>query len=99
MSFEAINKRLNLYSCNILDLSVGEFISIENELNGKPMETLTIFRNIENNLVLNKEHRFFEHYKELAETYLPLNADDREQFKSICPNSIKNFINVLEVSY
>lgn len=98
MSYEIINEKLGVYSCNILDLTLEQaynFTKLWDD--GSSIETLTVFRNTNGELILNADHREFETFKKITVAYLMLPTDQRKELKkSMKTKSIIEVLNVLD---
>lgn len=94
MSCKVINKDFNLFSCNKEDVE-NEWIYAQPGYN---IDTLTIFYNPQTDkLILVEDARHFETLKLIAEEYLTLSCEQRNEFhNNHIPESIVGFMNVLK---
>lgn len=97
MSYEAVNKDLKIEACNIGDLTLDQVQSFlrlwgDNSF----IATLTLFLKKDGTVVLNKDNKEYEFYKELSCKYLGSNDEKREVFKDKAPECYRETLNTLE---
>lgn len=99
MSCKVINKDLNLFSCNKGDVE-NEWMDIRTDTYhaGYDIDGLTTFYNPQTDkLIIVKDAEHFEQLKHIAEGYLSLNSEQRNEFNNNnIPKSIEGFMNVLK---
>jgi hypothetical protein len=99
MSYEIINENLGVYSCNVSDLTLEQtkhFLELWND--GSTIGSVTVFFDNTGRIVLNKDHKKFEAYREITVDYLILPTDQRELLRdSMKAKKAKSIIEVLNV--
>lgn len=108
MSYELINRELNLWSCSISDLTTEQInYFLSKWTDGSAINSLTIFYEpLEDMIVINKDVTGFEQYLYIIEAYASLSHEQREEYKFYLheakfsseesKNSINKFIDVLD---
>lgn len=97
MSYEVIDKELKIEACNIGDLTldkVQSFLKLWGD--NSSIATLTLFLKKDGTVVLNKDNKEYEFYKELSCKYLGSNDEKREIFKEKVPECYRETLNTLE---
>ena len=100
--YEVINKELKLESCGIGDLTMDVVSGMLKQWDdGSSISTLTLFYLPKRDtIVLNRDNKGYETYREFAEVYLMCEEQEREEIKSKFKNDEKNgmreVINVLD---
>lgn len=95
--YEVIDEKLNLFACNIADLTVGQ-INCMLKLFGdnSAIGTLTLFYDRDcGRIVLNKDHAKYEFYLDLCREYLVADEDARAKVYEKCES--KEIIEALSV--
>lgn len=82
--YEAINKELGIKACSIGDLTMREMDGMLKQWNdGSSISTLTLFYDYkEDAIVLNRDNKNYDIYREFAERYLMCTEEEREEFRS-----------------
>ncbi len=108
MSYELINKDLNMWSCSISDLTMEQVdYFLCQWTDGSSISSLTIFYEpLEDKLVINKDIVGFEQYLYINKAYISLCYEQREEYKfylhetklssEASKNSINEFLGVLD---
>lgn len=108
MSYELINKDLNMWSCSISDLTTEQVdYFLCQWTDGSSISSLTIFYEpLEDKLVINKDIAGFEQYLYIIKAYISLSYEQREEYKfylhetkfssEASKNSINEFLGVLD---
>ncbi|GEM_PF-2342434 len=82
MSYELISERLQIYSCDITDLTSEQIESfLKGWEDGASIESLTVFFDDNANIVLNKESKFFEELRTFIPDYVVSSLDARQETK------------------
>lgn len=83
MNYQIINKELNIATCEIADLTIEQAQSfLDSWESGAKLGSLTMYVDkATNTLVLNRDHKNFELYLNLAEGYLASTEEKRKLFK------------------
>lgn len=80
-NYQLINEKYQIASCRIGDLSGEQAAAMLKQLSGDRLSALTAFYDrTEDMLVLNREHRFYEQYRRIAEQYIQSPVEARELF-------------------
>lgn len=97
MSYEVINKELQLDACNIGDLTM-DLTKMFLELWGgnSAISTLTLFLKDDGTVVLNKDRADYELYKDIAICFLGETEDYRKQMREKVPEGMLETLNTLE---
>lgn len=97
MSYEMINKELKIEACNIEDLTLEQVKGFSNLWNdNSSISTLTLFLKKDGTVVLNKDNKKYEFYKELSHKFLSLNNKGRETIKKEVKEGTKETVRLLE---
>lgn len=97
MAYETINKEQMIECCNIGDLTLDQVQSFLKLWGGSSsIATLTMFLKNDGTVVLNKDNKEYEFYKELSCRYLNSNDEKREIFKEKVPECYRETLNTLE---
>lgn len=97
MSYEMIDKELKIDACNIGDLTLDQvqsFLRLWGD--NSSIATLTLFLKEDGTVVLNKDNKEYEFYKELSCKYLSSSDEKREIFKEKAPECYRETLNTLE---
>ena len=100
MAYEVINKEQMREACDILDLTINQmqsFLKLWGD--NSSIATLTLFLKEDGTVVLNKNNREYEFYKELSCKYLSSSDEKREIFKEKAPECYKETLNTLESAF
>lgn len=99
MSYEIINENLGVYSCNVSDLTLEQtkhFLELWND--GSTIGSVTVFFDNTGRIVINKDHKKFEAYREIIVDYLILPTDQRELLRDLAKaKKAKSIIEVFNV--
>lgn len=97
MSYEMISKELKIEACNIEDLTLEQVKGFSNLWNdNSSISTLTLFLKKDGTVVLNKDNKKYEFYKELSHKFLSLNNKGRETIKKEVKEGTKETVRLLE---
>ena len=90
--YEVINEELKLESCGIGDLTMDVVSGMLKQWDdGSSISTLTLFYLPKRDtVVLNRDHKRYETYREFAEAYLMCEEREREKIRSKFKNDEKN---------
>lgn len=82
--YEVINEELGIKACGIGDLTMGAVEGMLRQWNdGSNISTLTLFYDYkEDAIVLNRDNKNYDTYREFAEAYLMASEEEREMFRS-----------------
>ncbi len=97
MSYEMISKELKIEACNIEDLTLEQvkgFLNLWN--NNSSISTLTLFLKKDGTVVLNKDNKKYEFYKDLCCKFLGSNNKEREMLKREVKECAMETIGTLE---
>lgn len=97
MCYEVINRELKIEACNIGDLTLDQvqrFLRLWGD--NSSIITLTMFLKNDGTVVLNKDNKEYEFYKELSYKFLSSNDEKREMFKEKVPECYRETLNTLE---
>lgn len=96
MSYQMVNEELKIASCCLAELTLGqvqEFLKHWNDC--KPIGTLTLFYDKDGTLVLNRDHKYYADFLEIAEGLLKLDLESAEEVAGKAPESLKENMNVI----
>lgn len=98
MIYKMENEELQIASCSIAGLTVKQAQRFAERLgNGASLGTIILFQEKESGLlVLNRDNKHFEKYKDIAEGYLSIGEEQRKELRSKAPESMKETLQVLE---
>ena len=98
--YKMINEELRIASCELKDLSVRETMSILAQFDGDTLETLNVFYNsTEDLIVLNSEHRNYQLILETCEMYLEADRETRNKIEdAVQEHTTSELIGVLDLS-
>lgn len=97
MSYQVINEQLGIQSCDIEDLSEETKAEYAKNYENEKIETLTMIYNPTTDiLTLNHNHKDFELFKLVAETYLDVSEEERRILRENIPDSISETIQMLD---
>lgn len=97
MSYEVISKENMIEACNVGDLTLDQvqsFLRLWGD--NSSIATLTLFLKKDGTVVLNKDNKEYEFYKELSCKYLNSSDEKREVFKEKAPECYRETLNTLE---
>lgn len=92
------NEDLQIASCSIADLTIQQVNSFLEQWNpGSSIGTLTLFYELKTGLlVLNRDNKYFEFYKTLAEKYMLASEAERRTLAEKAPESFKETFQILD---
>lgn len=94
--YELINQELGVYSCRILDLTLEQayfFTELWND--GSSIESLTVFNDEDGRIIINKDHKQFETFKDMVLDYMQLTEEEKEEIKTSIKS--KTFNSIFEI--
>lgn len=97
--YEVVNDELRIKACGLADLTaeqVSDFLKLWED--GAKIGTLTVFFESETgDLVLNKDNKLYDTYRELAEEYMGASPEVRKEIWEKCPiDGVKQALRVME---
>lgn len=100
MAYELINEELNVWSCCIADLTMEQVNSFLSQWEpGAKIGTLTVFSEkigeYDCRLVINRNNKNFELYKDLCCQFLRSEEIQRDELAEQCPESLHETLSVL----
>lgn len=96
MSYQMVNEELKIASCCLAELTLGqvqEFLKHWNDC--EPIGTLTLFYDKDGTLVLNRDHKYYDDYLDIAERMMQLDLESAEEAARKAPESLKESMNVI----
>jgi len=98
MKYQMENEELQIASCSIADLTVKQAQQFTEQWGeGARLGTLTLFYDPNNGLlVLNRDNKYYDKYKGIAECYLLGNDEQRKELRDNAPKSTQETLQVLE---
>lgn len=96
MSYQMVNEELKIASCCLAELTLGqvqEFLKHWNDC--EPIGTLTLFYDKDGTLVLNRDHKYYDDYLDIAERMMQLDLESAEEAAGKAPESLKESMNVI----
>lgn len=97
--YEIINRELGIKACGLADLTAEQLSCFLGQWEeGATIGTLTLFFDDKTgDIVLNKDNKLYESYRELTESYIDASADVRKEIREVCPiPGVKETLDVLE---
>ena len=97
MKYQMVNEKLNIASCSIADLTLGQVTCILNQFeDDAPIDTLTLFYDKNADIVvLNKDNENFNIYLGLAEAFLKSDRKKAQEFVDEIPSGCGETLEVL----
>ena len=98
MKFEVINDELKIAACRLADLTMEQVQSCLSQWeDGASIGTLTLFFERKSGyVVLNRDHKDYDTYLELAEEYLSTDGKGRSLLEKNAPGAMKESLEVLK---
>lgn len=98
MSYVIVNEELRVQSCSIEDLNQETKDLFVKQFNGDKVETLTLFYNLELDIIfLNNDHKDYDTYELIATTYLVVDDDKRKLMKEEGKDFFNETFNILDI--
>lgn len=97
MKYQIVNEELQIASCSIADLTMEQVQHFLKQWHpGDSIGTLTLFFENETGLlVLNRDNKSYEIYKDIAEAFLKANKDEQKEIIEKAPKGIEETFLVL----
>lgn len=95
MAYEVINEKLKVEACRLGDLTMNQvesFLKLWGD--GEKIETLTLFLKQDGTVVLNRDNKNHQYFKEIAESYLGLDEESRKKME--IPEGARETLRVLD---
>lgn len=98
MSFEVVNEKLRIMSCRIADLTLQQASSFMKQWGkGASIGELTLYYDGSSDcLVINRDHKHYGQYLEIAEAYLSLDRESQQAAQKEIPETMKEVMTVLD---
>lgn len=98
MKYQMVNEELQIASCSIADLTAKQAQQFTEQWGeDASLGTLTLFYEPSNGLlVLNRDNKHYNKYKDIAECYLSGNDKQRKELRNKAPESMQETLQVLE---
>lgn len=98
MSYRVVDEVLNIQSCSISDLSQATKKEFERQFNGGNVETLTLFYDKNNDVVvLNQDNKNYEIYELTAKAYLGVPDKTRKEIRNRAEEIDKRFSETFDI--
>lgn len=95
MAYEVIDEDLKVEACEVGDLTLSQ---IESFLrlwgDGEKIETLTLFSKQDGTIVLNRDNKNYQYFKDIVEAYLEFDEETRKKME--VPEGARKMLGVLD---
>ncbi len=98
MVYQVVNEELQIASCSIAELTTKQARQFTEQWGeNASLGTLTLFYDPSDGLlVLNRDNKYYNKYKDIAEFYLLGNDKQRKELRDKAPESMQETLQVLE---
>ena len=95
MAYEVINEDLKVEACGIGDLTLSQIESFLKLCgDGEKIETLTLFSKQDGTIVLNRDNKNYQYFKDIVEAYLEFDEETRKSME--VPEGARETLRVLD---